>query len=349
MNRMYAIARLAVPRLILALTAALSGLPVHETAGLSPIRAAQPTAAVLPAKAADAPTEALPSEMTTRHATSHPPAESTCVNPFQAIRAEHYGTSRRAAAIAAPVIHERTISPVNAANRPKRQQRRKQRWPRYSWTALERNFPGSFVTHGPRNERTAAITFDDAPDPRFTPQLLDILARHRVRATFFIVGSRARSYPALVQRIVREGHLIGNHSDTHALLVKLSQAGFEHQIVRTDQTLYRLTGRRPRFIRPPYGEISPKHVGWARQHGYIVANWNVDAVDWRNTKSRTILANVRKTLQPGSIILLHAGGGTGQDLSGTIEALPQLITMLRRQGYQLLTLDELLGQRGYRM
>jgi Predicted xylanase/chitin deacetylase len=230
--------------------------------------------------------------------------------------------------------------------RKKRKRRAKRA--RYSWVALERRHPGAFVTHGPAHVKVAALTFDDAPDPRFTPQILEILARHRVRATFFIVGSRARAHPELVRRIVREGHLIGNHSDTHALLTRLTPAGFEREIRRADRTLLAIAGRKPRFIRPPYGEISPKQTDWTARRGYIVANWNVDAVDWRNTPSRTIIANVRKQIRPGAIILLHAGGGRGQDLSGTVNALPRLIAMLKRQGYRLLTLDELLGQRGYR-
>jgi len=236
------------------------------------------------------------------------------------------------------------------SEKPGRKVRKKRRMKkaRYSWAALEQRHPGAFVTHGPVHAKAAALTFDDAPDPRFTPQILDILARHRVRATFFIVGSRARAHPELVRRIVREGHLIGNHSDTHALLTNKTAAGFEREIRRTDQTLLAITGRKPRFIRPPYGEISPKQTDWTARRGYIVVNWNVDAVDWRNTPSRTILANVRKQLRPGAIILLHAGGGRGQDLSGTINALPRLIAMLKKQGYRLNTLDELLGQRGYR-
>jgi len=217
-----------------------------------------------------------------------------------------------------------------------------------SWVRLQKRYPGSFVTRGSGESREVALTFDDVPDPRYTPQVLEILAKHRVRATFFVVGSRAAKYPALVRRMVREGHLVGNHSYSHALFRQSSMYRFQDEIVRTDRVLTKLAGYRPRFIRPPYGEIMPRQVEWARRHGYIIANWDVDSADWRQIPKNRVLANIRKTLQPGSIILQHAGGGYGQDLSGTVEALPQLIRMLQSKGYRMVTLDELLDQRGAR-
>ncbi len=217
-----------------------------------------------------------------------------------------------------------------------------------TWVQLEKRYPGSFVTRGSGTSRDIALTFDDVPDPRYTPQVLDILARHRVRATFFVVGSRAAKHPELVRRMVREGHLVGNHSYNHALFSRLSMYGFREQITKTDAVLTKLSGYRPRFIRPPYGEITSRQVGWSRQHGYIIVNWDVDSVDWRQIPAHRILANIRKTLQPGSIILQHAGGGYGQDLSGSIKALPQLIRLLQSKGYRLVTLEELLHQNGAR-
>jgi Predicted xylanase/chitin deacetylase len=282
------------------------------------------------------------------HAQSIP--TPTVIPPLQGPEPAASSAEQTASSSSAPAVRHAADAAFRDAlsQKPKRQRKRRAKKARYSWVALERRHPGAFVTHGPLHLKVAALTFDDAPDPRFTPQILDILARHRVRATFFVVGSRARAHPELVRRIAREGHLIGNHSDTHALLTRKTPAGFEREIRRTDQTLLAITGRKPRFIRPPYGEITPKQTDWTARRGYIVANWNVDAVDWRNTSSRTIIANVRRQIRPGAIILLHAGGGRGQDLTGTINALPKVIAMLKRQGYRLHTLDELLGQRGYR-
>lgn len=212
-----------------------------------------------------------------------------------------------------------------------------------SWVELQRRYPGTFVVRGPRGARKVALTFDDVPDPRYTPQVLDILARHKVRATFFVVGWRAAKYPALVRRIRREGHVIGNHSYDHAVLPRLSMDAFQRQIDRTDAVIAPLAGYSPRLIRPPYGEISPRQIEWLKRGRFIVVNWNVDSVDWRGIDSRSIMANIKKTLQPGSIILQHAGGGVGQDLSGTLNALPKLIALLRGKGYEIVTLPELLG------
>jgi peptidoglycan/xylan/chitin deacetylase (PgdA/CDA1 family) len=212
-----------------------------------------------------------------------------------------------------------------------------------SWVTLEKRYPGAFVTHGPRSVRRAALTFDDVPDPRYTGKVLDVLARYNVRATFFVLGSLATRYPALVRRMEREGHTVGNHSFNHAVFSQLTAEQYHRQIARTDAILAPLVGYSPRYIRPPYGEIRSAQVQWAKRNGYVIVNWDVDSVDWRSLRSRSVIINVRKTLQPGSIILQHAGGGSTQDLSGTVEALPVIIRMLKNKGYELVTIPEMLG------
>jgi peptidoglycan/xylan/chitin deacetylase (PgdA/CDA1 family) len=212
-----------------------------------------------------------------------------------------------------------------------------------SWVTLEKRYPGSFVTHGPRSVRRAALTFDDVPDPRYTGKVLDVLARYHVKATFFVLGTLASRYPALVRRMEREGHTVVNHSYSHPVFSQLTAEQYRRQITRTDSVLARLVGYSPRYIRPPYGEIRPSQVQWAKRNGYVIVNWDVDSVDWRSLRSRSVIINVRRTLQPGSIILQHAGGGATQDLSGTVEALPVIIRMLKNKGYVLVTIPELLG------
>ncbi|MFD0960410.1 polysaccharide deacetylase family protein [Paenibacillus chungangensis] len=216
-----------------------------------------------------------------------------------------------------------------------------------SWVKLHRMFPATFVMNGPRSGKLVALTFDDVPDPRYTPAILDILAQHDVCATFFVVGSRAAQYPAIIQRMNREGHIIGNHSYNHALYSRLSQEKFEYQIWRTNVIIRHFTGLSPLFIRPPYGEIVPAQVRWGMRNGYTVINWDVDSEDWRvGASSDQVMSNIDRTLQSGSIVLQHGGGD--EDLSGTIEALPRLINKLRSEGYELVTLPELLGKKAYR-
>jgi len=218
-----------------------------------------------------------------------------------------------------------------------------------SWVHMQKKFPGTFVLSGSRDKRKVALTFDDAPDPRVTPVILNTLSKHRIRATFFIVGDRAAKNPELVKRIIREGHVIGNHSYNHAVLTKLPLPQFQQQIWKTDGIIKRIAGVSPRLVRPPYGEMKPQQVAWGKQNGFTVVNWDVDSEDWRNNPSSSrVIANIKKTLQPGSIILQHAGGGDRQNLSGTIDALPVLIEMLQGKGYEIVTLPELLGKKAYR-
>ncbi|WP_274652525.1 polysaccharide deacetylase family protein [Paenibacillus humicola] len=244
--------------------------------------------------------------------------------------------------------NEKAASASSADRKKKRKKRparsRAGKQAAVSWVAMQKRYPGAFFVWGPRGTRRAALTFDDVPDPRYTPQVLDILSRHKVRATFFAVGWRAAAYPQLVRRMSREGHVIGNHSYSHAVFSRLPIQQFQREIVRTDAVLRPLAGYSPKLVRPPYGEIMPKQADWLKRSGFIVVNWDVDSVDWRGIDSSKIMANIQKTLQPGSIILLHAGGGTGQDLSGTLNALPRIIKLLRAKGYELVTVPELLGR-----
>ncbi|WP_248928255.1 polysaccharide deacetylase family protein [Paenibacillus hamazuiensis] len=209
---------------------------------------------------------------------------------------------------------------------------------------LTKKYPGIFMLKSPVSAPKAALTFDDAPDDKYTPQVLDILKKYHVKATFFIVGSRAEKHPQLVKRMVREGHVIGNHSYDHALLPKLPDEKYKSQIRKTDAIIKRLTGYSPRFLRPPYGEISESQLKWAAAERMLVVNWNVDSQDWRQLNAQQVTYNVMKDARAGAIILQHSGGGDGQDLSGTVQALPGIIEQLRAKGLELVTLPELLHE-----
>ncbi|WP_372633344.1 polysaccharide deacetylase family protein [Cohnella sp.] len=211
------------------------------------------------------------------------------------------------------------------------------------WTEWERKYEGVFVLSASRESRKVALTFDDVPDPRFTPRVLDILKRKGVRASFFVVGTRARKYPDQVRRIHREGHDIGNHSYSHPDFSKMSLARVQEQIMRAETAIAAAVGFRPRLVRPPYGEIVPRQLDWAKKRGYTVVNWDVDSSDWRQLSANQIFRNVTRAVRPGSVVLMHAGGGEGQSLSGTVEALPRIIDWLREHDYEPVALTELLG------
>ncbi|WP_438350895.1 polysaccharide deacetylase family protein [Paenibacillus sp. FA6] len=238
--------------------------------------------------------------------------------------------------VSEPVVHSQNDH-TSSKNSKEQQQKKSSA----TLSELYRKFPETMKTRGPRGKKIA-LTFDDVPDSRFTPAVLDILAKHHVKATFFIVGKRAKDHPDIVRRIQREGHAIGNHSYDHPQFTKISLEHFQSQINTTEQILNDLIHYKPRLIRPPYGEITEEQLKWAKKQGYKIINWNVDSLDWKGISKDEVKKNILSHVGPGSIILQHAGGGIGSDLTGTIEALPEIILNLRKKGYTFVTVPELL-------
>lgn len=208
---------------------------------------------------------------------------------------------------------------------------------------LRKKYRSTFILNGSPSKREIALTFDDAPDDHFTPLVLDTLKREGVKATFFVVGNRVEAHPEIVKRMVEEGHLLGNHSYNHANLPKISDAEFRKQVIKTDNLIRQYTGYTPNIIRPPYGNISEGQIQWLASQGKKVVNWNVDSLDWKKLTPEQVETNVLAHIQPGAIILLHSGGGKGEDLSCTVQALPRIIKQLRDDGVKLVTVTELLN------
>lgn len=186
------------------------------------------------------------------------------------------------------------------------------------------------------DEAVAALTFDDGPDPTWTPVVLDILKKKGVKATFFVLGGRAHAYPDLVRRAAAEGHSIQNHSWNHP-------AGFESlpfevvfdEMNGTSAEIEALTGVRPRFCRPPGGGLSAEVEAASGQLGMKLAMWNVDPQDWAGNSAEGIYTRVTQGLGGGDLILLHDGGG---DRGQTTAALPGIIDDLRNKGFGFVTL-----------
>jgi peptidoglycan/xylan/chitin deacetylase (PgdA/CDA1 family) len=218
----------------------------------------------------------------------------------------------------------------------------------HSLAELARKYPDILKLGGSTKEKKVALTFDDGPDFRFTPKVLDVLKVNNIKATFFLIGSKAAVHPELVRRMVREGHIIGNHSYSHPNFPKLNLENFESQIESTELVLKDLAGYAPKLIRPPYGAISENQLKWVSDHHYLIVNWNVDSLDWKQISADKVLQTVMQQTRPGSIILQHSGGGDKQDLSGSVQALPALIHQLQANGYRLVTVPELLHVSKYR-
>jgi len=170
------------------------------------------------------------------------------------------------------------------------------------------------------------LTIDDGPHPVYTPQILDILARHNARATFFVVGYLAERYPAIVERIVAEGHTVANHTWLHEDLTTLSRESFDETIARTQEILGQHAAP---CLRPPYGSRDAFTREWAAAHGLALALWTVDTFDWRNPGAETIANRIVAGATDGAIVSLHDGGG---DRSQTVEALDDALSRLADSG-----------------
>jgi peptidoglycan/xylan/chitin deacetylase (PgdA/CDA1 family) len=190
-----------------------------------------------------------------------------------------------------------------------------------------------------------ALTFDDGPDPEFTPRILEILAREKVRATFFVVGERARANPDLVREIDRQGHLIGNHSFSHAKNINFAfHARLTREIKRCNEVIEAAIGKRPQFYRAPHGFKNPAVGDVMAKLAMTCVGWQVRGFDAVRSDASAIARRLVLKARAGGILLLHDGSslrGT-QDRGATLEALPLVIDGLRARGFAFKRLDELI-------
>ena len=183
-----------------------------------------------------------------------------------------------------------------------------------------------------------ALTFDDGPVPQ-TAHVLDVLRRHHARATFFVLGELAATRPALLRRMVREGHAIGDHSWDHGQFWHQDAAAIRREVRRTAAVIRRATGSSPRLLRPPFGESDAVVRRIARQEGMAIVLWSVDPLDWRDRDTDKVIRRIVKRARPGAIILAHDIRPT------TRRAIPEVIERLQAKGYVFVTVPELLGRR----
>jgi len=183
-----------------------------------------------------------------------------------------------------------------------------------------------------------AMTFDDGPSATLTPKLLDLLAAHHIKATFFVLGEMVAEHPEILARAAQEGHEIASHSWSHPNLAKMSQEGVRSQLQRTDDQIKSAIGKSPTLFRPPYGSITEHQKKWIHdQFGYDIILWDVDPLDWKRPGPAVVRNRILKETRPGSIVLSH-------DIHpGTIEAMPSTFDELEAKGFKFVTVSELLG------
>ncbi len=202
-------------------------------------------------------------------------------------------------------------------------------------------FFGPFICEGDRSKKQVALTFDDGPDARSTPALLDLLREHKVAAAFFCIGKRVMTEPSLTKRILAEGHMLENHSFAHSnttnfftvpqLIADLSQA----QII-----IQAATGHEPKLFRPPVGLSNPNVFRAAKELGLRVIGWSIRSLDTKITEPEKIVARIERGLKPGAIILLHDGNIPAERLVLTVKLI---LIKLREHGYDVVRLDRLIG------
>ncbi|MBJ8325951.1 polysaccharide deacetylase family protein [Streptococcus pacificus] len=185
-----------------------------------------------------------------------------------------------------------------------------------------------------QGRKVVALTFDDGPSAQTTPQVLDILAKYHIKATFYILGSHVAGNEAILQRMVASGHELGNHSWDHPALTSLTSEQIKWQIKSTNDAIANATGVTPKTVRPPYGDSNPQV---AQDVGLPLVFWTVDTRDWAERNTPSIMTNLKATLGSGGVVLMH-------DIHQTsVDALPTVIDYLISQGYEFVTISELYG------
>ncbi|MTJ13995.1 polysaccharide deacetylase family protein [Anabaena sp. UHCC 0187] len=190
-----------------------------------------------------------------------------------------------------------------------------------------------------KTEKVIALTIDDGPWPKTTLEMLDILKQNDVKATFFWVGSSLQENPEIAKRVVAEGHAIGNHT-WHHWYRKMDEATAKSEIERTNDLIYKTTGVKTSFFRPPGGYLNNGLAAYAKSQKNSVVMWSVTSADTDpRAKYQVFVKNVLRDAKPGAIVLMHDGGGNRYR---TVKALPEIINGLKQQGYRFVTVPELL-------
>lgn len=208
-------------------------------------------------------------------------------------------------------------------------------------------YQGDIYRRGDPSRPWVALTFDDGPSPEFTPQILDILKEYGVKATFFMVGLHVKNYPEIAQRVVAEGHEVGNHTYTHINVPTTTARRLTQELAQTTQVIVDVTGTYPVFSRPPRGLYDARYRRLSQLLGQTVVLWTLSGRDWQVAASaKQIAQRVVNNVRPGDIILLHDSGALirheGASRRATVDALPAIIEGIRAKGLEIVPLSVLL-------
>jgi peptidoglycan/xylan/chitin deacetylase (PgdA/CDA1 family) len=197
----------------------------------------------------------------------------------------------------------------------------------------------------PRGSRLLALTYDDGPNDPYTWRMMEVLERHGVRATFFLLGSFVQQKPEIARALVSAGHAIGIHTWDHPNLIFASAAETRRQLQQTRQAILDATGVDPTIFRPPFGGRRPASLRIARAMGLLPVMWNVTCHDWKPKSAQEIAALAERQIQGGDIILLHDGEyhRIGVDRSRSVEATDRILSRYKPEGYDFVTIPQMLS------
>ena len=197
-----------------------------------------------------------------------------------------------------------------------------------------------------RRSKQLALTYDDGPNDPHTLRLLEVLANHDVRATFFLIGRYVQQRPDIVGELVKAGHVVGNHTFTHPLLIFQSTATIRTQLVDCERALTDAVGEHSNLFRPPFGGRRPAVMRIARSLGLETVMWSVTGYDWKAPSVEHIEHKVTSCVRGGDVILLHDGGhlAFGADRACTVTATDRLIAGYKADGYEFVTIPEMMGR-----
>lgn len=192
-----------------------------------------------------------------------------------------------------------------------------------------------------RDDKVVSISFDASWGADKTISILDILDKHNVKTTFFLVGGWVDKYPDMLQEIVSRGHEIGNHSDTHAHMNQLSEQGIKKELRDMADKVEKLTGVRPVLFRPPYGEYNDRVISVARAEGYEAVQWSIDSLDWKDRGTQDIIKQCTHRVENGDIVLFH------NDSNDIVNALPTIIQHYQSLGFTIIPVSDILLEGPY--
>ena len=195
-----------------------------------------------------------------------------------------------------------------------------------------------------RGTKQLALTYDDGPNDPHTLRLLEVLARHNLRATFFLIGRYVRQRPEIVREVVKAGHVVGNHTFTHPMLTFKSEAEIRKELADCRAALQDVIGEHSNLFRPPFGGRRPAVLRIVRELRLEPVMWNVTGYDWNAPPAPVIERKVTKQMRGGDVILLHDGGHKqmGADRSQTVIATDHLITRYNAEGYEFVTIPQMM-------